>query len=72
MTEAVAQASAAAKQTSGTRINTLGMAARQVIAPRLGRHRSHPDVTLDIVDDELKDIVAGRFDADPRGGGWRG
>jgi hypothetical protein len=37
MTEAVAQASAAAKQTSGTlRINTLGMAARQVIAPRLG------------------------------------
>jgi DNA-binding transcriptional LysR family regulator len=33
MTEAVAQASAAAKQTSGTlRINTLGMAARQVSA----------------------------------------
>jgi DNA-binding transcriptional LysR family regulator len=47
------------------------MAARQVIAPRLGRfHRSHPDVTLDIVvDDELKDIV--RFDAGSACGGWR-
>src|SRR5215217_5227495 len=46
MSEAVAQASAAAGQTNGTlRINTLGMAARQVIAPRLGRfHRAHPDV----------------------------
>ncbi len=72
MTEAVADASAAAGQTSGTlRINTLGMAARQVIAPRLGRfHRAHPDVALDIVvDDELKDIVAGRFDAGIRVGG---
>ncbi|MDP9899448.1 LysR family transcriptional regulator [Variovorax ginsengisoli] len=72
MSEAVAQASAAAGQTGGTlRINTLGMAARQVIAPRLGRfHRAHPDVTLDIVvDDELKDIVAGRFDAGIRVGG---
>jgi hypothetical protein len=28
-------------------------------------------VTLVVVDDELKDIVAGRFDADPRAGGWR-
>ena len=47
------------------------MAARQVIAPRLGRfHRAHPDVTLDIVvDDTLSDIVAGRFDAGIRVGG---
>lgn len=72
MSEAVAQASAAAGQTSGTlRINTLGMAARQVIAPKLGHfHRAHPDVTLDIVvDDALSDIVAGRFDAGIRVGG---
>ncbi|HET9473357.1 MAG TPA: LysR substrate-binding domain-containing protein [Steroidobacteraceae bacterium] len=47
------------------RINTLGMAARTLIAPRLGRfHRNNPDVVLDIViDDGLSDIVAGRFDA---------
>lgn len=53
------------------RINTLGMGARQVITPRLGRfHRSHPDVILDIVvDDSLSDIVAGRFDAGIRVGG---
>lgn len=72
MAEAVAEARAAAGQTSGTlRINTLGMAARQIIAPRLGRfHRTYPDVTLDIVvDDELSDIVAGRFDAGIRVGG---
>ena len=72
MAEAVAEASAAAGQTSGTlRINTLAMAARQVIAPRLGRfHRAHPEVTLDIVvDDALSDIVAGRFDAGIRVGG---
>ena len=72
MADAVAEASAAAGQTSGTlRINTLGMAARQVIAPRLGRfHRAHPDVVLDIVvDDGLSDIVAGRFDAGIRVGG---
>lgn len=72
MTEAVAEASAAAGRTSGTlRINTLGMAARQVIAPRLGRfHRAHPEVALDIVvDDALSDIVAGRFDAGIRVGG---
>jgi len=71
MADAVAEASAAAGQTSGTlRINTLGMAARQVIAPRLGRfHRAHPDVVLDIVvDDGLRDIVAGRFDAGIRVG----
>ena len=72
MDEAVAEASAAAGRTGGTlRINTLGMAARQIIAPRLGRfHRSHPDVGLDIVvDDALSDIVAGRFDAGIRVGG---
>ena len=47
------------------------MAARQIIAPRLGRfHRAHPEVALDIVvDDALRDIVAGRFDAGIRVGG---
>lgn len=71
MADAVAQASAAAGQARGAlRINTLGMAARQVIAPRLGRfHRAHPEVVLDIVvDDGLTDIVAGRFDAGIRVG----
>lgn len=72
MVDAVAEASAAGGQTSGVlRINTLGMAAREVIAPRLRRfHRAYPDVTLDIVvDDGLSDIVAGRFDAGIRVGG---
>lgn len=72
MADALAEASATAGQTRGTlRINTLGMAARQLIAPRLGRfHRAHPDVVLDIVvDDQLSDIVAGRFDAGIRVGG---
>lgn len=72
MDEAVAEASATAGQAGGTlRINTLGMAARQVIAPRLARfHRAHPEVQLDIVvDDALSDIVAGRFDAGIRVGG---
>ena len=71
MADAVAEASATASQTRGTlRINTLGMAARQLIAPRLGRfHRAHPEVVLDIVvDDGLSDIVAGRFDAGIRVG----
>src|SRR5712664_1203074 len=68
---AVAEAVAATGRTAGTlRINTLGMAAKKVIAPRLGRfHRAHPDVVLDIViDDGLSDIVAGRFDAGIRVG----
>jgi len=41
------------------------MAAKKLIAPRLGRfHRENPDVVLDLViDDGLSDIVAGRFDA---------
>lgn len=72
MLAAVAEASEAAGQMSGTlRINTLGIGARMVIAPRLARfHRAHPEVVLDIVvDDALADIVAGRFDAGIRVGG---
>jgi DNA-binding transcriptional LysR family regulator len=71
MDAAVVEAVAATGRTAGTlRINTLGMAARKIIAPRLGRfHRAHPDVVLDIViDDSLSDIVAGRFDAGIRVG----
>jgi DNA-binding transcriptional LysR family regulator len=71
MDAAVAEAVAEKGRTAGTlRINTLGMAARQIISPRLGRfHRAHPDVVLDIViDDELSDIVAGGFDAGIRVG----
>jgi DNA-binding transcriptional LysR family regulator len=71
MDAAVAEAVAATGQTAGTlRINTLGIAAKNIIAPRLGRfHRAHPDVVLDIViDDGLSDIVAGRFDAGIRVG----
>jgi DNA-binding transcriptional LysR family regulator len=71
MDEAVAEAVAATARTAGTlRINTLSMAAKQIIAPRLGRfHRAHPDVVLDIViDDGLSDIVAGGFDAGIRVG----
>lgn len=72
MAVAVAEASEAAGQMSGTlRINTLGIGARMVIAPRLVRfHEAYPDVVLDIVvDDALADIVAGRFDAGIRVGG---
>src|SRR5438309_5427516 len=68
---AVAEAVAGTGRTAGTlRINTVGMAAKKLIAPRLGRfHRAHPDVVLDIViDDSLSDIVAGRFDAGIRVG----
>ncbi|HEY4213723.1 MAG TPA: LysR family transcriptional regulator [Steroidobacteraceae bacterium] len=71
MDAAVAEAVADTARTAGTlRINTLGMAAKKIIAPRLGRfHRAHPDVVLDIViDDGLSDIVAGRFDAGIRVG----
>jgi len=69
--DAVAEAVGATTQTAGTlRINTLSMAAKKLIAPRLGRfHRAHPDVVLDIViDDSLSDIVAGGFDAGIRVG----
>lgn len=72
MDEAVAQAVGATSRTAGTlRINTLSMAAKKLIAPRLGRfHEMHPDVVLDIViDDSLSDIVAGGFDAGIRVGG---
>src|SRR5712671_5621508 len=71
MDAAVAEAIAATGRTAGTlRINTLGMAAKKLIAPRLGRfHKAHPDVVLDIViDDGLSDIVASRFDAGIRVG----
>src|SRR5258707_3630802 len=71
MDAAVAEAVAATGHTAGTlRINTLGMAAKKIIARRLGRfHRAHPDVVLDIViDDGLSDVVAGRFDAGIRVG----
>lgn len=71
MDAAVAETVAASGRTAGTlRINTLGMAAKKIIAPRLGRfHRAHPEVVLDIVIDEgLSDIVAGRFDAGIRVG----
>lgn len=66
MDAAVAEAVATTGRTAGTlRINTLSMAAKKLIAPRLGRfHRAYPDVVLDLViDDGLSDIVAGRFDA---------
>lgn len=72
MAAAVAEATEATGQMSGTlRINTLGMAARTIIAPRLSRfHQAHPGVVLDIViDDALADIVVGRFDAGIRVGG---
>src|SRR3984893_15396957 len=71
MDAAVAEAVAATGRAAGTlRINTLGMAARKGMAPRLGRfHRAYPDVVLDIViDDSLSDIIAGRFDAGIRVG----
>jgi DNA-binding transcriptional LysR family regulator len=71
MDDAVAQAIGTTTRTAGTlRINTLSMAAKKIIAPRLGRfHKAHPDVVLDIViDDGLSDIVAGGFDAGIRVG----
>ncbi|WP_423824216.1 LysR family transcriptional regulator [Salinisphaera sp. SPP-AMP-43] len=72
MNDAVAEAVGSAARVSGTlRINTLSMAAKKIIAPRLGRfHAMCPDVVLDIViDDGLSDIVSGRFDAGIRVGG---
>ena len=72
MDAAVAEATEAAGHTTGTlRINTLGIAARTIIAPRLSRfHQAYPEVLLDIVvDDALADIVVGRFDAGIRVGG---
>ncbi len=72
ITQAVTEVSEVTGQMSGTlRINTLGIAARTVIAPRLAKfHQFYPDVILDIVvDDALADIVTGRFDAGIRVGG---
>ncbi|HEY0818110.1 MAG TPA: LysR substrate-binding domain-containing protein, partial [Rhizobacter sp.] len=72
MDAAVAEASEATGRVTGSlRINTLGIAARNIIAPRLARfHQAYPDVLLDIVvDDALADIVVGRFDAGIRVGG---
>ena len=72
MDDAVAQAVGTNARAAGTlRINTLSMAAKKVIAPRLGRFaRAHPDVVLDIVvEDGLSDIVGEGFDAGIRVGG---
>jgi DNA-binding transcriptional LysR family regulator len=68
---AVAEAVATTGHVAGTlRVNTIGVAAKKLIAPRLGRfHRICPDVVLDVViDDGLSDIVAGRFDCGIRVG----
>jgi DNA-binding transcriptional LysR family regulator len=72
MDAAVAQAVGSNARAAGTlRVNTLGMAAKKLIAPRLGRFsRAHPDVVLDIViDDGLSDIAGEGFDAGIRVGG---
>lgn len=69
---AVAETREATGRVNGTlRINTLGIAARTLIAPRLARfHQAYPDVVVDIVvDDALSNIVSGRFDAGIRVGG---
>lgn len=71
MDAAVAEAVDTRTRASGTlRINTLSMAAKRLIAPRLGRFaRAHPDVVLDIViDDTLSDITGEGFDAGIRVG----
>ncbi len=71
MDDAVAQAIGAGERAAGTlRINTLSMAAKKVIAPRLGRFaKTNPDVVLDIViDDALSDIAGDGFDAGIRVG----
>ncbi len=72
MDDAVTQAMGTSARAAGTlRINTLSMAAKKVIAPRLGRFaRANPDVVLDIViDDGLTDITGEGFDAGIRVGG---
>jgi len=66
MDDAVAQAVGESSRIAGTlRINTLSMAAKKLIAPRLGRfHAAYPHVVLDIVvDDGLTDIAGDGFDA---------
>ncbi len=72
MDQAVAEAVGANARAAGTlRINTLSMAAKKVIAPRLGRFaQANPEVVLDIViDDGLADIAGEGFDAGIRVGG---
>jgi len=72
MDEAVAQAVGTSARAAGTlRINTLSMAAKRVLAPRLGRFaKANPEVVLDIViDDALSDIAGEGFDAGIRVGG---
>lgn len=72
MDDAVAQAMAENDRVAGTlRINTLSMAAEQLIVPRVGRFaRAYPDLVLDIVVDEsLNDIAGEGFDAGIRVGG---
>ena len=72
MDEAVAEAVGKSARATGTlRINTLSMAAKRVLAPRLGRFaKAHPEVVLDIViDDALSDIAGEGFDAGIRVGG---
>jgi DNA-binding transcriptional LysR family regulator len=71
MDAALAETVAATGRAAGVlRINTLSIAAKNLIAPKLGRFlRAHPDVVLDIVvDDAISDIVEGRFDAGIRAG----
>lgn len=71
MDAAVAEAVDTRTRASGTlRINTLSMAAKRLIAPRLGRFAgAHPDVVLDIViNDALSDIAGEGFDAGIRVG----
>ena len=68
---AITETIASTGRAAGTlRINTLSMAAKKLIAPRLGRfHRNNPGVVLDLViDDGLSDIVATGFDAGIRVG----
>jgi DNA-binding transcriptional LysR family regulator len=68
---AVADAVIAGGRIAGTlRINTLSVAARSEVAPRLMRfHQAYPDVVLDIVvDDVIRDIVSAGFDAGIRVG----
>lgn len=66
---ALREASATGGRPSGPlRINASRLAARRLLAPRVARFlAAWPEVTLEIIaDDQLVDIVAGRFDAGVR------
>jgi DNA-binding transcriptional LysR family regulator len=54
------------------RLTSGSVAAKLLVMPLLGRFLAeYPEITLDIqVEDELVDIVSGRFDAGIRGGKW--